>query len=157
MWVDFHSLDPSARIWVYTLKHSLSSDSAHSLEKELHHFCEHWQAHQVPLTCSFTLIRHKFLVIGVNQNSEKPSGCSIDALFQLIHSLEKKHGITFLPNSQITFQDKQQGIFSVDYAQVHERKFATGTLIFDNTISTKKQLENGWQIPIEQSWLHNAP
>ncbi|HKJ01059.1 MAG TPA: hypothetical protein VJ997_01355, partial [Longimicrobiales bacterium] len=74
--IDFDDLPDHSRIWVFPASRALSADEAARLLAEVDGFLAAWAAHGHPLRSGRRLVDHHFLVVGVDEDAEAPSGCS---------------------------------------------------------------------------------
>ena len=88
MYVPFDRLPDEARVWIYATNRHLSDKEVIAIEQELIAFLTQWTAHQQALEASFSIPYNNFIVIGLNENKNLASGCSIDAsVFILLASI----------------------------------------------------------------------
>jgi hypothetical protein len=118
-------------------------------------FCQGWAAHGNQLTADFDVFHAQVLVLGVDEEVESASGCSIDkatAIFQQIESelqldLFNRMNLTFLEDGvvrMIRMNDINQAF--------HSRLIKEDTVFLDNTISVLSDLRTRWQVPFKDSW-----
>ena len=90
MYVPFDRLPDEARVWIYATNRHLSDKEVIAIEQELIAFLTQWTAHQQALEASFSIPYNNFIVIGLNENKNLASGCSIDASVHFLKQLERK-------------------------------------------------------------------
>ena len=156
MRIDFEELTQDARVWIYQNNQAIPSSQIESIQSELHEFANSWSAHQRPLYAFADIFHERFLVFMVDEQRNAASGCSIDASVTFIRSLEQKYGLQLF--DRFTFSYEKDGqIHTVPKAQFAELYRAgdidLDTLVFDNLIRTKGDLEQTWQKPLGNSWL----
>ena len=92
----------------------------------------------------------------VDEAYNAASGCSIDSSVSFIRTIEKKYQLNLF--DRFTFSYEQNGeIHTVPKARFAEL-YRSGeinelTMVFDNLIRTKVDLEKAWLKPLGQSWL----
>jgi hypothetical protein len=98
----------------------------------------------------------RFIIISVDDTDLNLSLQTHDALSLFIQELEKKFEITLLDKINVCYK---QGEF-VQYKDIVEFKkmmkdkgVSSKTIVFDNMITTKEELESNWEINIMDSWL----
>jgi hypothetical protein len=83
-------------------------------------------------------------------------GCSTDSSVRMIKELERLFGVDFFDRQSLAFmvKDKVQLLpyTQLQYAADHQY-IQSDTLYFNNLIATKKELEEGWLVPVKDSWL----
>ena len=95
-------------------------------------------------------------ILRVNEDKSGASGCLIDDSVRFIRELENMYDISFLDRSKIAFYiDQKIQILSI---QKLKMKIDAGiitkdTLIFNNLVNKKGDLEHNWIIPAKDSWI----
>ena len=150
---DFH---PSSRVWIYQSSRLFSISEALEMEDFLNGFLDGWKSHGAPVKGYANLFFGQFIVIMADETATGVGGCSTDSSVHLIQSLEKKFNVMLMDRLNLAFviKDKIQllPLSQLDYAV--ENNFINGnTLYFNNTVLTKKELEEQWIIPVKESWL----
>src|SRR6185503_14567051 len=108
--VEFDTLPPDARVWVFSANSALSEPSVHVLITEVDIFLESWKAHGHPLRAARDFRDQRFLAVGVDQSTEGASGCSIDGLFRTLQGLETRIDAVLLPGGRIFWRDTDGSI-----------------------------------------------
>lgn len=157
MYTDFDKMPDSSRIWIYMANRTFTDDEKSKAEKRLRDFTDKWQVHNEDLKASFLIKYKQFIIVSVDEAYRKVSGCSIDASVHMLQELEKELDIELLNKLIVSFWDddriKTVGIKEfIDLCQkeiVHK-----DTIIFDNTIQTKGELEEMWQFYAVGCWTN---
>ncbi len=154
MLVPFDSLPDTARIWIYQGDRPFDSAQRDSIVSLTTQFLENWEAHGAPLTASFRIRHDRFLIIGVDEQSNPVTGCSTDAQVRFVQALQSHTGINFFDRTQIALM-RDDVVESYPLNEVREKKVELGqdTLTFNNLVNTKGQLSTEWVQPAGQSWL----
>ncbi|MEO6884000.1 MAG: ABC transporter ATPase [Bacteroidia bacterium] len=147
---------PDAQIWIYQNSREFSESEVSEIQKKLFVFINEWAAHGQKLTAAAEIFHRRFIVLCADKNEAIPSGCSIDTSVHFIQQLEKEFQISLLDRTTIVYE-KSGKLNSFKISQF-EQMLATkevdeDTIIFNNTINTKSDLENNWKIPVKDSWL----
>lgn len=155
MYVDFDTMAPNARIWIYQANEALPFEKVERLSARIMNFLDDWQAHGNPLQASFTFNYQRFIIVALNEKSYQATGCSIDKLTHLMQALEKELQINLLDRMQIAF--KEEGMIDALPMAAFRAELETGdlhsdTVVFNNLIETKGQLENEWEVTVKNSW-----
>ncbi|RLD85261.1 MAG: ABC transporter ATPase, partial [Bacteroidetes bacterium] len=82
-------------------------------------------------------------------------GCSIDASANMFKNIEEKYNVDMFNKLNIAFKDGEHiNIVTLSDFQkyVKENKVNIKTIVFNNMITTKKELENRWELVAEDSW-----
>jgi len=157
MLVPFEKLPQSARVWVYQSNRSFTEEELSELKTELSEFVKKWTVHGADLSAGFEIKYNRFIVLGVDEDFAATSGCSIDSSVHFIQHLQEKFEVDLLDKMNVTFR---QGEF-IAYKDLKEfknlvknRGVSPKTIVFNNLVNTKAELEEHWEVPLEESW-HN--
>ncbi|AYA38031.1 hypothetical protein D3Y59_13870 [Hymenobacter oligotrophus] len=157
MFVPFHELPPSARIWIYQASRPLTEAELAAVQPALRQFSEAWTSHGRELRASAEFRHRQFLVIGLDEAVADASGCSIDSSVRFVRELEAALGLQLLAKEQLAFlgPEGQVQLFNRrDLKQaVADGALQPNSLYFDNTISQRGALEAGWPAPASATWL----
>jgi uncharacterized protein YqfB (UPF0267 family) len=94
-------------------------------------------------------------VLGVDQDIQKASGCSIDHSVRFIQEIEEEFQVTLLDKMNVTFK---QGEFLAYKSLSDFRKMAkdkavsANTIVFNNLVENKEEFETHWEVPASDSW-----
>jgi hypothetical protein len=157
--VAFSSLPDDARVWVFGSAEELGPESESLLLSALDDYLSAWCAHGSPLTVGREWRDARFLAIGVDQRDENASGCSLDALFRLLHGLEPRLGTSLLGNSRVYLRTRDGSIQVTDRAgfAALAQSGATGpdSYVFDLSIQTAGEWRNRFETTAGRAW-HGA-
>lgn len=156
MLIDFEQLPLDARIWIYQANQALNQKQISAMQKDWEQFLQTWKAHEQDLQAATKCFYNRFWVVGVDENFNTASGCSIDKQVNFVKFLEQKYQISLLDRSQIAFLHQEQ-IFTIPFQEL-EKAVKTGKItpemqIFNNSITKKQDLEKNWLTNVENSWL----
>ena len=156
MLIPFEDLAPHSRIWVYQANRMLSQEDQQHIRDAATQFFEGWQAHGKDLRCGFSLEYDQFLVIGVDEQFNMATGCSIDASVHLIKSLEQALNLNFFDRMQIPFlQEGKVSLLPMQQipAEVEAGAVKPDSLTFNNLVKNKAEFDSQWRIAAKDSWL----
>ena len=155
MFVDYKDLPNNSRVWVYQSTREFTPDEIDLIVKKAKDFVNQWTRHGQNLKGSFTIKYNQFLVLAVDEGFNNVSGCSIDSSVHFVQELEKVLQVDLMDKMNISFKDGDIiNIVKMNAFKnyVKENKITSDTVVFNNMISTKEELENSWEIPASQSW-----
>ena len=158
--VDFAALPDTARAWVFAASRELQPAERDELLAGVDRFLDSWVAHGVPLTCARDWRYDRFLVVGVDEAAAGVSGCSIDALTQLLREVEQRFAVTMLDHGPVLY--RSGNTISRESREEFGALASTGqidldTIVFDNTISTVAALRAGeWETAARSTWHGRA-
>ena len=154
--VAFDHLPPHARVWIYQASRPLTEAELLPLLPRLAAFAEEWTSHGRQLAASAQFLHRQFLVIGLDEAVADASGCSIDASVRFVQELEQRLGISLLEKSRMAFLHNGELRLLTRpelRAAVAAGEVQPDTLYFNNTLTTKAQLDAQWPAPASQTWL----
>jgi hypothetical protein len=152
MLIPFDDLSPQARIWIYQSTTPIP-DQVLPLTKA---FVKDWTAHQQALKASAAVLKDHFLVLAVDEDYQSASGCSIDKSVHFIQELENRFGLHFFDRLQVAYLEGEKLRFKSQSAlktEIGAGQFTVHTLVFNNLVTTKGQLDTEWCLPAGHSWL----
>ena len=155
MLVPFDSLSDEARIWVYQSNKEFSAANQQIITDRLTAFVETWKRHGQDLKASFQILKNHFIVLAVEESYNPVSGCAIDASVHIIKELEKLLQLDLTNKMNVSFKDGDNiNIVSLGDFQKYasERKITGDTVVFNNMVAKKIDLETQWEIKAENSW-----
>ncbi len=156
MLVPFEKLDSQSKIWIYQSDRKFSEAEKEIIRENTESFLVEWTAHGNTLEAGMSILHDQFIVIGVNEALHGASGCSIDKSFQFMRLLGEKLNLNLLERSKVAIRKNAQ-IQLIDFTEIKSLissgVIASDTEIFNNTISTKSELETSWLQQAENSWI----
>ena len=155
MLVDFNTLPEESRVWIYQANRSFSEEEIEEIESKLTVFIENWTAHGSDLQAGYLFKYKRFIIIGINQNFNKASGCSIDESVRFIQELESQYQVDLLDKMNVSYK---QGDFVayktlIDFKQMAKDKAVSkNTIVFNNLVTTIAEFNENWEVPASESW-----
>lgn len=155
MLVDFNTLPEESRVWIYQANRSFAPEEITEIESKLNVFIENWTAHGSNLQASYLIKYKRFIVIGLNQNLNNATGCSIDASVHFIQQLEKEYNVDLMDKMNVSYK---QGEFIAykpltDFKKMaKQRAISKNTIVFNNLVSNIAEFKDNWEVPASESW-----
>ncbi|MBP0905338.1 ABC transporter ATPase [Mariniflexile gromovii] len=155
MLVDFKTLPEESRVWIYQANRSFSEEEIEEIQSKLDVFIENWTAHGSDLQSGYLIKYKRFIVIGINQNLNKATGCSIDSSVRFIQQLEKDYNVDLMDKMNVSYK---QGDFIAyktltDFKQMAKDKAVSkNTIVFNNLVSNIAEFNENWEVPASESW-----
>ena len=156
MWIDFDKLPDEARVWVYQANRPLSDGDVVVINQALQPALSQWAAHGQALLASAQVIKNRFVVVGVDEGYNLPSGCSIDSSVRTLRQLGESLGIDFFDRSAaiLATDGAVQTIeLPVIKAAVSSGDVTPETTVFNTLVKTKAEFLTNWRLRAENSWL----
>lgn len=155
MYVSFNLLPPNAKVWIYQSDSNLSSTDVELIEKEVKLFLNNWSSHNKEIESSYEIRYNRFLIIGLNENINSASGCSIDKSVNFIKNLQSILKVNFLNRLNVAYKigNEINSISLLEFQNmIRENKLSKDSIVYNNMIDTKKLYLNSWETTIENSW-----
>jgi len=156
MYVPFEELPDTARIWIYQSDSKMTEETVKTISTNLLSFTNQWAAHNQPLKASFRILFDHFVVLGVDENYNQASGCSIDASVHAIKQSAQQMKIDFFTRTNVAFL-KNNEVTMIPLPELTKALAAgqwdSDTLVFNNTLHTKGEFLHRWMIPSGETWL----
>lgn len=157
MLVDFNTLPETSRVWIYQSNRSFSDTELEEITSKLDIFIESWTAHGSDLKAGYDIRYKRFIILALDQELNKATGCSIDASVTFIQQLEKEYNVDLLDKMNVSYK---QGEFVAHKTLTDFRKMAKekavskNTIVFNNLVTNIEELNESWEVPASESW-HN--
>ena len=155
MIIPFDKIPKESRVWIYQSNRKFTEKEITEITNKLKNFLENWTAHGPDLLCSFTIKYNRFIIIALNEKSNKATGCSIDSCVHFIQELEHQYSIDLLDKMNVAFK---QGEF-ISYKSLIEFKklvksnsVSKNTIVFNNLVTDVLDFNTNWEIPAYKSW-----
>ncbi len=146
----------SSKVWIYQSSRIFLISEALEMEDMLQDFVSNWKSHGAPVKGFANLFFGRFIVLMADETATGVSGCSTDSSVHIIKAIEKKYNTDMFNRQLLSFivKDKieQLPLSQIPYA-ISNNFIDENTLYFDNSITTKQQLETGWIVAAGHSWL----
>ena len=155
MFVDYRELPDNSRVWIYQSNREYTQTEIDFIKEKAEAFVEQWTRHGQDLKGSFTIKYNQFLILGVDEGFNHVSGCSIDASVHFVQAIEKALGLDMMDKMNVSFKvgDHINIVKMSAFKQfAQENKIDGNTVVFNNMIATKSELETNWEVPASQSW-----
>jgi len=155
MYVNFNTLPQNSRIWIYQADREFTRVEVDLLQENAIAFIEEWTRHGAALKGSFALKYNRFLILAVDESFANASGCSIDASVRFVKQMETLFSMDLMNKLNVTYKEGQTirlvnlSTFQ-EYAKI--QKITSETIVFNNMVQTKGDLESLWEVPAQQSW-----
>jgi hypothetical protein len=146
----------NARVWIYQSSRPFIEKEEIEINEQLYQFYSQWLSHGDKVNGWAKLLYRQFVVVIADEDEVSVSGCSTDSSVRVIKSLERQYSVNFFDRMMLTFlvKDKAEMLpynqvqYALDKGYIND-----STVLFNNTVTTKKELLKSWQIPLKDSWL----
>ena len=155
MFTEFNKISSQSPIWIFQANKIIDSGFIKKIEGDTINFLNSWTSHNVKIKSSFKIVHNLFLIISVESDFSRPSGCSIDNLINFVKEINKLHNIDFLDRLAISYRHEDI-IKVVNIAQfrklISDGLISKDTIVFNNTIRNKGELNKNWETKARNSW-----
>ncbi|KJD36238.1 ABC transporter ATPase [Tamlana sedimentorum] len=155
MLVDFNTLPETSRVWIYQANRSFSEDELQEIQEKLNVFIESWTAHGSDLQAAYTIKYKRFIIIGLNQDLNKATGCSIDASVRFIQDLEQTYKVDLMDKMNVSYKQGEFVAYKslTDFKKMAKDKaISKKTIVFNNLVTNVAELSENWEVPASESW-----
>ena len=157
MFVDYNTISEDAKVWVYPSSRKFYPTEIEEVEQKIKTFVENWKADDENFKASYQFLYNRFIIFVADVSETTITNADIDASVSFILALQETYKIELLDKMNACFK---QGEFVQykelkDFKKLVKNKAVTGkTIIFDNLVNNKEDLENFWEISLENSWYN---
>ena len=155
MLVDFSILPEESRVWIYQANRSFSEDELQEIQSKLDIFIENWTAHGSDLQAGYTIKYKRFIVLGLNQNLNSATGCSIDASVHFIQQLEKDYKVDLMDKMNVSYKQGDYVAYKTltDFRKMAKDKAVSkNTIVVNNLVNNIAEFNENWEVPASESW-----
>ncbi len=155
MLVPFDQLSDNSKIWIYQAEKELNNKQITLVKTKLENFLNTWQSHGKDLVASYKITYNQFIIVGVDEDKTNSSGCSIDASVAVLKELEQDLQVGLFNRMLVTFkmQDNVNTVSLPDFQRyIKEGKINPNTIVFNNLVKNKSELDQNWETPAKNSW-----
>ena len=153
--MDYKKLPDDTRIWIYQANRQLTEQEIRSIRRSGQEFIDKWTAHGAKLKAAIEVFHNRFVILFADEKQANASGCSIDKSVRFITGIERELDITLLDRKLITYREGEniQTCTHEEFSELlNNGKITASTVVFNNLIAKKGELESLWQIPLKDSW-----
>lgn len=153
--IHYGEMSAGASAWIYQSNRELTATEVAEIKKKGEQFVDNWTAHKHSLKACFDVFYNWFIVILVEEEHVKASGCSIDKSVAFIKQLESEYKINLLDRLNVCYV-KNEKVTSCTMSNfeafIEKGEIKDSTFVFNNLIKTKEDIECNWRIPLKESW-----
>lgn len=93
----------SFKIWTFGFEQKIENSQAALMSEMLQAYLDTWNTHGALLVSSFQFVRNQFLIVSVPDDSEQPSGCSLDAMHGEVTKISSTLGLKLFDENNIIY------------------------------------------------------
>lgn len=155
MITNYASMPAHARVWIYQSTRELTAEEVAQLQNAASQFVQGWTAHNNQLNACAEVRYNRFLLLLVDEDAANASGCSIDKSVKFVKDMETALHTSFMDRMNFAYKRGNEVLSCnrVDFEKLLSAGTITeDTLVFNNLVGSKQELETTWEIPLKQSW-----
>ncbi len=156
MFVPFQSLPDQARIWIFQSNRKFNSQESKIISDALSAFTEGWLVHGSTMKASFDLRFDRFIILAADEQANAASGCSIDDSVRTLKKIGEELNIDFFERTQVAFKEGDE-VIAIPISNLKQKLaddvWNNNSLMFNNLVSTKHELTQGWLVTAGSTWL----
>ncbi|NVK53125.1 MAG: ABC transporter ATPase [Flavobacteriaceae bacterium] len=155
MFIPYQNLPDNSRVWIYQSDRVFTEKEVEVISVKAKGFIEQWTRHGDNLKGSFTIKYNQFLILAVDEGFNAVSGCSIDASVRFVKELENELKVDLMNKMNITFKDGENiNMVQLSAFQQYakDQKITAKTIVFNNMVQTKAEVESSWEVEANNSW-----
>lgn len=155
MLVEFNTLPEESRVWIYQANRSFTETEIEEIQSKLNTFIENWTAHGSDLQSGYLFKYKRFIIIGLNQDLNKATGCSIDASVHFIQQLEKDYNVDLMDKMNVSYKQGEFIAYKslIDFKKMAKDKaISKNTIVFNNLVTNIAEFKENWEVPASESW-----
>lgn len=155
MLVDFNTLPQESRVWIYQANRSFSDQEIEEIQSKLNVFIANWTAHGSDLEGGYQIKYKRFIILGLNQNLNIATGCSIDASVHFIQQLEKDYNVDLMDKMNVSYKQGDYIAYKtlIDFKKMAKDKAVSkNTIVFNNLVANIAEFNENWEVPASESW-----
>ena len=148
-------ISENSRVWIYQSNRPFTADERSQIEAQLGEFTSQWQAHGHQLAAKAEVRYNRFIVLMVDEGQAGATGCSIDKSVQQIKQFEQDFNVNLFDRFNMAYKVGGEVISCSrpEFEQlIVEGKITEDTIVFNNLVPTKGELDSNWEVPFKQSW-----
>ncbi|MBN4085139.1 ABC transporter ATPase [Flavobacteriaceae bacterium AH-315-B10] len=157
MLVDFNTLPETSKVWIYQASRSFTESELEEITSKLDTFIKNWTAHGSDLQSGYEIKYKRFIILGLNQNMNVASGCSIDGSVHFIQQLEQEYNVDLLDKMNVSYKQGEFVAYKTlkDFRKMAKQKAVSkNTIVFNNLVTNIAEYKENWEVPASESW-HN--
>jgi len=155
MLAKYEDLPDNTRVWIYQSSTPFDESQIKEIKQDVQNFVQQWISHNNALQAFGDVLHQRFIVLMVDESRAGASGCSIDKSVHYMQALEQKFGVNLFDRMSFSYLKEDQ-IYTVPrdvFTELYEKgEINNRTLVFDNLVKNKLELETQWMKSLGDSW-----
>ena len=155
--LSYEEMSKHSRVWIYQSNREFNEREVKEINFLAEHFADSWSSHGADLKAHISVFHQRFIVVMVDEQQAGASGCSIDKSFGFIRDLQKRYSIDLLNRMTVAYWDEDGRVQTCRLDEItkllEHSLINEDTIVFNNLVKDKAELESNWQILLRNSWI----
>jgi hypothetical protein len=152
----FNDMPPHSRVWIYQSDREIKDIEVNEIRRKAAMFLMEWTSHGNVMKATIDVLYNRFLVVAVDESAASASGCGIDKSVKFMQQMEQDYKINLFDRMLVLYRDAETKIQQTKlytFEQMMEKgELNAETVVFNNLISTKEDMQSKWEVPVKKSW-----
>lgn len=151
----YKNFPDNSKVWIYQSSKPLDEDEVNFLKVRIDEFVAAWESHGSLLKADFDVLHNLFIAFFVDEQGDRMCGSAQDRAVRLMKDLEQELEVELVNRMNLSYlkNGKVVVVKMNDFAALYENgEITDDTLVFNNTITTKKEFDTIWKTPLKNSW-----
>ncbi|HEY1007885.1 MAG TPA: ABC transporter ATPase [Sphingobacteriaceae bacterium] len=148
-------ISENSRVWIYQANREFTPQEITDIQETLNRFTAGWLAHGAALAATAEIRYGRFIILSVDETQAGATGCSIDQSVNLMKEIGNRYQVDLFDRFNIAYRHNGQ-ILAADRAAfedlIRQGIVSGDTIVFNNLVSTGRELASAWEIPMKESW-----
>lgn len=152
---DYIQYPDNAKVWIYQSDRHFNEDEKKHIQIRIDDFIDTWESHGNMVKGTFTILYDAFVVLFVDEQGDTMCGRAQDASVKLMKELEQELELSLLDRMNQSYKEGEKAVLVKlnDFETLYnDNKINDETIVFNNTITTKKEFDTTWELPLKNSW-----
>lgn len=147
---------PHSKVWIYQSSRPFTENEIKTLNEKLLAFATQWTAHNQQLHAGAKVLEDRFILLMVDETNSEASGCSIDKSVHFMKELEKLLHISLFDRMLVNYRNGDSlHTTNLDnlVALYNSGEVNGDTEVYNPLVHTKKELDENFVVPLNNSWV----
>jgi hypothetical protein len=154
----FENFPLTSRVWIYQSETELTPEQTTEINEAFKIFLSGWESHGQHIRGEAKVLYNRFIILIADNSEERLCGSAMDGSVRFIKSIEEALNLSLMDRMKTAYRNANS-INIVHMNQLPElfknREINDNTIVFNNTVTSKQEFLNQWEVPIKQSWHAN--
>lgn len=143
------------KVLIYPASRKLKALEVKQITEKLFDFLPSWNAHGKPLSSSFKIDFSQFIILTIDEEKVETSGCSIDALNEIMRELDKEFDLGLFDRMKACYWENNEvkTLHLSDFRNaVKNNELPLDIEVFDFSKNSYVNYLSDFKLPLRRSW-----